>query len=67
MQTICNIDKFSGNVCANEPGGIHDGGQFKMFNVYRQLKNREILQELVVVVRGVRCTPYIVGDATYPI
>jgi hypothetical protein len=38
-----------------------------MSNVYKQLRNREILQELVVVVRRVKCTPYIIGDAIYPI
>ncbi len=38
-----------------------------MSNVYKQFNNREILQEPVVVVRGVTCTPYIIGDATYPI
>jgi hypothetical protein len=39
----------------------------KTFNVYRQLSSHEILQEPMMVVRSVRCTPYIIGDATYPI
>jgi len=38
-----------------------------MSNVYRQLRNHEILQESMVVVRRVRCTPYIIGDVVYPI
>jgi len=38
-----------------------------MFSVYRQLRSREILQKPMMVVRGVKCTPYIIGDATYPI
>jgi hypothetical protein len=25
------------------------------------------LQKLVLLVRGVRCTPYIIGDSSYPI
>ncbi len=66
-QTICNVHNFFGNVCANQPSGIHDGGQFKMSNVYRQLKNLEILQKPMVVVRVERCTSYIIGDAIYPI
>ncbi len=43
MQAICNVDSFFGNVCVIQPSGVHDGGQFKMSNVYKQLKNHEIL------------------------
>ncbi len=67
MQTICDANKRLWNVYACQLGGVHDSGQLKMSSVYKQLKNREILQELVVVVRRVRCTPYIIGDAIYPI
>jgi hypothetical protein len=54
-------------VCVRQPGGVHDGGQFKVFNLYKQLRDWEILQKLVLMVRGVRCTPHIIGDLVYPI
>ncbi len=43
MQAICDANKKFQNVCVDQPGGIHDNGQFKMSNDYRQLRNREIL------------------------
>ena len=46
---------------------MHDGGQFKLSSVYQQLKNREILQDPLVVVGGMRCTPYLIADSAYPI
>jgi hypothetical protein len=38
-----------------------------MSSNYKRLKNHEILQVPMVVVRGVRCTPFFIGDVTYPI
>ncbi len=67
MQPICDADKKIQNFCADQLGGVHDGGQFKMSSVCKQLKNHEILQDTMVVVRAVRCTPYIICDVTYPI
>jgi len=51
MQALCDVDKRFWNVWANEPMGFHNGGQFKMSNIYGQLKNHDILQELMVVSR----------------
>ena len=54
-------------MCAGQPGGVHDGGQFKVSSLYKDLRKREILQEPVVLVGGIMCTPYLIGDAAYPI
>jgi hypothetical protein len=67
LQGVCDVDKQFWNVCVGQPRGIHDGGQFKVFNLYRQIRDREILQKLVFLVRSVRYTPYILGDSSYPI
>jgi hypothetical protein len=64
---VCGANKWFWNLCARQPTGVHDGGQFKVFSLYKQLKDREILQKLVFLVKGVRCTPYIIGDSSYPI
>jgi hypothetical protein len=55
------------NVCARQLKGVHDGSQFKVSNLYKQLKDRNFLQELVILLNGVRSTPYIIGDSAYPI
>ena len=67
LQAVCDSKKLFWNVCASQPGGVHDGGQFKVSSLYRSLKRREILQDPVVSIGGVRCTPYLIGDAAYPI
>jgi hypothetical protein len=36
-------------------------------NLYKDLKNRDILQEPVVEVTGMKCTPYLIIDSTYAI
>ena len=46
---------------------MHDDGQFKLSSLYRQLRNWEILQNPLVVVGGMRCTPYLIVDSAYPI
>jgi hypothetical protein len=51
MQAFCDVDKRFWNVWANQPREFHNGEQFKMSNIYGQLKNHEILQELMVVSR----------------
>jgi hypothetical protein len=56
MQAICDANKKIWNVCVGQLSGVHDDGQLNMSNVYTQLKNHEILQELVVVSKGVKCT-----------
>ncbi len=56
MQAICDANKKNWNVYVSQLSEVHDDGQFKMSNVYTALKNHEILQELVVVIKGVKCT-----------
>ena len=46
---------------------MHDGGQFKVSNLYRNLKNQEILQDPLMVIGDIRCTLYLIGDSVYPI
>jgi hypothetical protein len=48
--------KKNWNVYVGQLSEVHDARQLKMFNVYTQFKNHEILQELVVIVKGVKCT-----------
>lgn len=30
LQGVCGVDKCFWNVCARQPMGVHDGGQFKV-------------------------------------
>ena len=46
---------------------MHDGRQFKLSSLYQQLRNRKILQDPLVVVGGMRCTPNLIANSTYPI
>jgi hypothetical protein len=64
---VSDVEKIFGNACASQPGGVHDGEQFKRCSLYTQLKSREILQKLVVTIQSMRCTPFLISDATYPI
>jgi hypothetical protein len=38
LQAMCDADKIFWNVCVGQPGGVHDGGQFKRCSLYKQLK-----------------------------
>jgi hypothetical protein len=39
LQNACGVNKQFWNVCVRQPGGVHDGGQFKVFNLYKQLRD----------------------------
>ncbi len=67
LQGVCGADKRFWNVCAKQLVGVHNGSQFKVSNLYKQLKDWKTLQERVHLVRGVKSTPYIIGDLAYPI
>ena len=67
LQGVCDAKRVFWNVCAGQPGGVHDGGQFKSSSLYQQLRDRSILQQPVVNVGGKMCTPYLIGDSAYPI
>jgi len=62
---VCGVDKWFWNVCARQVGGVHDGSQFKVFNLYKQLKDWNFLQEHVLLIIGVKSTPYIIRYSTY--
>ena len=67
LQGICNSKKIFWNVCIRQLGRVHDGGQFKLSSLYQQLRDWEILQDPLVVVGGMRCTPFLIAYSAYPI
>jgi hypothetical protein len=38
-----------------------------MCSLYAQLKFQEILQELIIIIRGMKCIPFLIGNVAYPI
>ncbi len=38
LQVLCDVDKIFWNICASQLGGVHDGGEFKRYNLYVQLR-----------------------------
>jgi len=34
LQVLCDVDKIFWNICASQPGGVHDGWEFKGYNLY---------------------------------
>jgi hypothetical protein len=66
LQVVCDIDKVFWNVCCSVPGGTADGGQFKISQIYEQIREREILATPVVIVDGTHIKHFLLGDAGYP-
>ncbi len=67
LQAMCDANKIVWNICVGQPKGVHDGGKFKRCNLYAQLKYQEILQEPIITIQSMRCTPFLIGDVAYPI
>jgi hypothetical protein len=67
LQGVWVANKRIWNVCVKQSKGVHDTNQFRVCSLYKQLGNQKILQELVFLIKGVRCTSYLIGDSTYPI
>jgi hypothetical protein len=44
LQVLCDVEKIFWNICASQPRGVHDGGEFKRYNLYAQLRSQEIFQ-----------------------
>jgi hypothetical protein len=65
LQAVCDIDKIFWNVCAGQPGGVHDVGQFRWSSLYQDLHQRRILQDPSIIVRGVQIQPFLIGDSAY--
>ena len=66
LQRICDMDRIFWNVCAGQPSGVHDAGQFRWSSLYNELHQRHILSDPIIVVRGVQVKPYLIGDSAYP-
>ena len=54
------------NVCASQPGGVHDAGQFVVSSLVAQLSSRQILAESVIRLSGMDIRPYLISDTAYP-
>ena len=66
LQGVCDTNKMFWNVCAGQPGGVHDAGQFVVSSIAAQLSTRQILPELVIHLRRMDIRPYLIGDTAYP-
>jgi len=53
LQAFCDSRKILWNACAAQLGEVHDGGQFKVSSLYKDLRTRVILQEPKVLVGDV--------------
>ncbi len=67
LQVVCDVNKIFWNICASQPTRAHDGGQFKRCRLYAQLRFQKILQKLIGITQGMKSTPFLISDATYPI
>ena len=54
------------NVCAGQPGGVYDAGQFAVSSVATHLSTRQILARPIIYLGGMDIMPYLIGDTTYP-
>ena len=54
------------NVCCSVPDETTDGGQFKISQIYEQIRWRELLATPVVIVDGINIKHFLLGDAGYP-
>ena len=48
LQAVCDSERFFWNVCAGQPGGVHDAAQFAWWGLYAQLRRHDILAEPVL-------------------
>ena len=58
------MDKVFWNVCCSVPGG--NVVQFKISQIYEQIRQKEILATPVVIVDGTHIKFFSLGDAGYP-
>jgi len=40
LQAVCDCDMFFWNACIGHPGGVADGGQFKMSSLHHFFQSR---------------------------
>lgn len=61
------MDRVFWNICAEQSGGVHDGGQFLWSSLYAKLWTREILWKPLIQLGGQEVKPYLLEDSTYSI
>ena len=66
LQGICDADRIFSKVCADQPSGVHDAGQFVVSSLHAQLSTRRILAEPIIRLREINIPPYLIGDTAYP-
>ena len=66
LQGVCDTNRMFWNVCAGQPGGVHDAGQFVVSSLATQLSTRRILATPVIRLGGLDIRPYLIGDTAYP-
>ena len=65
LEAVCNAEGFVWNVCAGQPGGVHDAAQFAWSKIYTQLRTREIIPKPILEIGGLEIQPYLLGDTAY--
>ena len=66
LQGVCDTKRMFWNVCAGQPSGVHDAGQFAVSSVATQLSTRQILPRPIIHLGGTEIQPYLIGDTAYP-
>ena len=54
------------NVCAGQPGGVHDARHFAISSMATQLSTRRILARPIIHLGGTKIRPYLISDSAYP-
>ena len=55
------------NICAGQPRGVHDGGQFQWSSLYTQLQTKKILLEPFFQLHDQELRPCLLGNSAYSI
>jgi hypothetical protein len=50
-----------------QSNGVHNGQQFKMSTILKQLRSCEISLKPIMIVKGVKWTFFLISDNAYPI
>ena len=53
------------NVCAGQPEGVHDAGEFAVSSLAIQLSTRRILATPIIRLGGLDIRPYLICDTAY--
>ena len=66
LQGVYDADRIFWNVCAGQPGGVHDASQFDVSSLHAQLSTTQILAQPIIRLRDINIQPYLIGDTAYP-